>query len=72
MFDLPHQAMIKHYVGMNVEGVKMNELDRLGMNFTVTYKGQVSETGTHFHILLKHLVNYLSIFSNFTFHRGSS
>ena len=31
--------MIKHYVGMSVESVRMLDLDRLGMNFDVKYKG---------------------------------
>jgi len=39
--DHPTQAMIKHYVGMTVESVKMLDLDRLGMNFSVKHKGQV-------------------------------
>eukprot|EP00798_Chlamydomonas_sp_ICE-L_P009214 gene9214-16358_t len=32
-------AMIKHYVGLDVEDAKLTELDRLGMNCMVTRKG---------------------------------
>lgn len=33
------KAMIRHYVGMNVDDAKMLDLDRLGMNFEVKHKG---------------------------------
>lgn len=31
----------RHYVGLSVDSAKMLDLDRLGMNFNVTHKGQV-------------------------------
>lgn len=34
----------RHYVGLSVDSAKMLDLDRLGMNFNVTHKGQVRVT----------------------------